>query len=104
MLTINLQSPNIQFVKGNCSLSQRKLNTDRDRSVSSPQTTSSFGTNIFFKSREPTIQMTETGASTRPPYNVWNPISQPHIASGSQVVADRYLPEGGIIKLCTIEA
>ena len=42
------------------------------------------------------IQMTEAGA--RPPYNVWNPISQQHIASGSQVVAaDRY--DSGIIKL-----
>ena len=59
---------------------------------------------LKLQGREPTIQMTEAGATTRTPYNVWNPISQPHIASGSQVVADRYLPEGGIIKLCIIES
>ena len=91
MFAINLQSSNIQLTQGILLNGLGKF--------------SMMILNIRLKlhCREPTIYMTETGATTRTPYNVWNSISQPHIDSGSQVVAYRYLPQGGIIKLCNIE-
>ena len=99
MFAINLQPSNIQLTQG-ILLNGLGLSRDNPRKFSMKI----LNIRLKLQGREPTIQMTEAGATTRTPYNVWNPISQPHIASGSQVVADRYLPEGGIIKLCIIES